>query len=85
MTKKEWNDVNETEGRIYINDYQYFDHVPTAVWNMVVSGYQPLDKWLKDRKGKRLTNEEIIHYQKIIVALQRQIDVVEKIDDLIIL
>ena len=85
VTKKEWNDVNETEGRIYINDYQYFDHVPTAVWNMVVSGYQPLDKWLKDRKGKRLTNEEIIHYQKIIVALQRQIDVVEKIDDLIIL
>ena len=46
---------------------------------------QPDFAYMKDRKGKRLTNEEIIHYQKIIVALHRQIDIVEKIDDLIML
>ena len=50
---------------------------------MVVAGYQPLDRWLKDRKGKKLSNDEIEHYQKIIVALQKQAQVMELIDNLI--
>lgn len=75
----------ETElgwGRVWINDKQYFDHIPQAAWEQIVSGYQPLDRWLKDRKDKKLTNEEIIHYQKIVVALHQQSTIMELIDQI---
>ena len=54
---------------VYINAEQYFGGVPEAAWNFYIGGYQPVQKWLKDRKGRALTNEDIEHYQKIIVAL----------------
>lgn len=73
----------EAMGRVYINKTQYFDNVPTDVWNQVIAGYQMADKWLKDRLNQHLTNEEIIHYQKMIVAIKRTIEVQEEIDDLI--
>lgn len=78
--KREFEETEEGIGRVWINDYQYFDHVPTVAWNMVVAGYQPLDRWLKDRKGKRLTSDEIVHYQLMVTALQRQSVVMEEID-----
>ena len=56
-------------GRVYINASQYFGDVPEVAWNFFIGGYQPARKWLKDRKGRTLTNEDIEHYQKIIVAL----------------
>jgi predicted helicase len=71
------------QGRVWINEQQYFEHVPVQAWQMVVAGYQPLDRWLKDRKGKKLSSDEIEHYQKIIVALQKQAQVMELIDNLI--
>jgi len=71
------------QGRVWINEQQYFDYVPVQAWQMVVADYQPLDRWLKDRKGKKLSNDEIEHYQKIIVALQKQAQVMELIDNLI--
>lgn len=52
---------------------------------MVVAGYQPLDRWLKDRKGKKLTSSEIEHYQKMVVALQRQTQMMEWIDGMIMI
>ena len=78
--KREFEETEKGIGRIWINDNQYFDHVPTVVWNMVVAGYQPLDRWLKDRKGKRLTSEEIVHYQLMVTALQKQAAVMEEIN-----
>ncbi|MBR2232890.1 MAG: N-6 DNA methylase [Prevotella sp.] len=78
--KRQFVETGEGVGRVYINDQQYFGQVPTVAWNMVVAGYQPLDRWLKDRKGKQLTNEEIDHYQRMVVALKRQDDVVKEID-----
>ena len=78
--KREFEETEEGIGRVWINDYQYFDHVPTDAWNMVVAGYQPLDRWLKDRKGKRLTSDEIVHYQLMVTALQKQAAVMEEID-----
>jgi predicted helicase len=57
------------EGNIFINEKQYFGKVPEIAWNFYIGGYQPVQKWLKDRKGRELTNEDIEHYQKIIVAL----------------
>lgn len=70
-------------GRVWINKEQYFDGIPTEAWNMIIAGYQPLDKWLKDRKDKHLTGEEILHYQKVVVALVKTIRIQEKIDEII--
>ena len=56
-------------GKVYINDTQYFDNVPEIAWNFYIGGYQPAQKWLKDRKNRKLEFDDILHYQKIIVAL----------------
>jgi predicted helicase len=55
--------------KVIINIEQYFGNVPEVAWNFYIGGYQPAQKWLKDRKGRTLTNQDIEHYQKIIVAL----------------
>ena len=83
VTKKEYVIDENGIGRIWINDDQYFENVPEGVWNLFVSGYRPLDKWLDDRKDKTLSNDDIWHYQKIIVALQKQITIMSEIDRLI--
>lgn len=57
------------DGKVYINKEQYFDKVPETAWNFYIGGYQPAQKWLKDRKGRELSVDDILHYQKIIVAL----------------
>lgn len=59
----------ESLGNVYINSTQYFANVPVTAWNFYIGGYQPAQKWLKDRKGRVLDFEDILHYQKIIVAL----------------
>jgi len=70
-------------GRVYINDNQYFDKVPEVAWNFYIRGYQPAQKWLKDRKDRKLEFTDIQHYQKIIVALcetnrlMKEIDTIE--------
>lgn len=56
-------------GRVYINAAQYFDNVPPAAWEFFIGGYQPAQKWLKDRKGRILDYADIRRYQKIVVAL----------------
>ena len=55
--------------RRWTNDEQYFDGVPQLAWEFYIGGYQPAQKWLKDRVGRELNFEDINHYQKIIVAL----------------
>ena len=57
------------DGKVYINKDQYFDNVPEVAWNFYIGGYQPAQKWLKDRKGRTLTLEDLRHYAKIILAL----------------
>lgn len=74
---------DDDTGKVYINKAQYFDNVPKEAWEMTISGYQVADKWLKDRLNKKLTNEEIIHYQKMIVAIKRTIEIQEDIDNII--
>ncbi len=56
-------------GKVYINETQYFGGVPDDAWNFYIGGYQPAQKWLKDRKDRKLTPDDIKHYQRIIVAL----------------
>ena len=61
--------INYHEGKVYFNETQYFANVPEVAWNFYIGGYQPAQKWLKDRKGRKLDFDDILHYQKIIVAL----------------
>ena len=73
-------------GRIYINETQYFDNIPLVAWEFYLGGYQPAQKWLKDRtakkgkEGRTLTYEDITHYQKIIVALTETDRLMKEID-----
>ncbi|KAB2868747.1 MAG: N-6 DNA methylase [Bacteroidales bacterium] len=72
------------KGAVYINDTQYFADVPTSAWEFYIGGYQPAQKWLKDRKGRKLEFEDILHYQKIIVALTETDRLMKEIDLIII-
>lgn len=56
-------------GNVYINNGQCFENVPTSAWNFYIGGYQPAQKWLKDRKGRELSYDDMKHYQKIIATL----------------
>lgn len=71
---------NEKENRVYINEKQYFTNVSPEVWNYFIGGYQVLYKWLKDRKGRSLSSEEINHYIKVIEAIKQTIKIQEEID-----
>lgn len=70
-------------GNVYINDTQYFAEVPQTAWEFYIGGYQPAQKWLKDRKGRELTFEDILHYQKIIVALTETDKLMKEIDEVL--
>ena len=68
---------------IYINAEQYFGGVPEIAWNFYIGGYQPAQKWLKDRKSRALSSEDIAHYQKIIVALVETDRIMKEIDKVV--
>jgi len=70
-------------GNVYINETQFFANIPEVAWNFYIGGYQPAQKWLKDRKGRELSYEDILHYQKIIVALTRTAEIMNEIDEVI--
>ncbi|MCH8326816.1 MAG: DNA methyltransferase, partial [Bacteroidetes bacterium] len=67
-------------GKVWINKEQYFGNIPETAWNFYIGGYQPAQKWLKDRKGRKLTNSDIEHYQKIIVSLTETDRIMKEID-----
>jgi type I restriction-modification system DNA methylase subunit len=72
--------VKYEKGNIYINKTQCFGDVPEVAWDFYIGGYQPAQKWLKDRKGRKLTNSDIEHYQKIIIALTETDRIMKEID-----
>jgi predicted helicase len=74
---------DETTQRVSINKTQYFDGVSPEVWNFHIGGYQVCEKWLKDRKGRKLTIDDIDHYQKVVVALKETIRLMSEIDETI--
>ena len=65
----EWNKDDGYSGNIWINETQCFVGIPTEAWEFYIGGYQPAQKWLKDRKGRTLSFDDIEHYRKIISAL----------------
>ena len=74
------NKPNYKDGKVYINETQYFENVPEVAWNFYIGGYQPAQKWLKDRKDRKLEFDDIAHYQKIIVALFETDRLMKEID-----
>ncbi|RCU42473.1 DNA methyltransferase [Chryseobacterium lacus] len=82
VAKKDWElfDKEKGLGRIWINEEQYFDNIPLTAWEFYIGGYQPAQKWLKDRQGRTLEFEDILHYQKIIVALSETDRLMKEID-----
>lgn len=68
------------QGNVFINDSQYFANVPLTAWKFFIGGYQPAQKWLKDRKDRKLEFDDILHYQKIIVALSETDRLMKEID-----
>lgn len=77
------NEVEKIEYKdnsVFINPSQYFGNVPKEAWEFYIGGYQPAQKWLKDRKGRTLEYEDIVHYQKIIQTLLRTGEIMKEID-----
>ncbi len=73
--------IEYKDGNVYINKEQFFGNVPAIAYNFYIGGYQPAQKWLKDRKGRTLSNEDIEHYQKMIVALSETVRIMKEIDE----
>jgi len=71
------------QGRVWINKAQYFEGVPPEVWGFHVGGYQVCGKWLKDRKGRTLTIDDITHYTGVVSALSETIRIMDEIDEAI--
>jgi predicted helicase len=73
---------DEENRRTYFNKEQYFEGISKEVWEYQIGGYQVLAKYLKDRKKRELSLEEIGHYMKVAKAIARTIEVqgeVEKV------
>lgn len=67
-------------GRVWVNNVQFFENVPETAWTFSIGGYQPAQKWLKDRKGRTLSFDDIRHYQKIIKILAETHRIMGEID-----
>ena len=69
-------------GQVWINATQYFENVPSAAWTFHIGGYQVCQKWLKDRKGRTLNCDEVMHYQQIIAVLAETNQLMKEIDEM---
>ena len=78
-------DVKNGKGKLFINKTQYFDSLPEEVWLFHIGGYQVCHKWLAARKkaGRKLSTEDIEHYNKIVVAINETIKIMKQIDEVI--
>ena len=70
------------QGKVYLNNDQYFEGILSEVWQYQIGGYQVCDKWLKDRKGRILSLDDIRHYCKVVTAIKKTIEIQKKIDNL---
>lgn len=77
------NVVNKTrfaDGKVWVNETQHFDNAPEVSWSFYIGGYQPAQKWLKDRKGRALNFEDVKHYQRILKILSETDRIMQSIE-----
>lgn len=84
VTRRFYEETEAGLGKVWINGTKYFDKVPKRAWGLFISGHQPLDKWLKDRNGKKLNGDGIRHFQKIVVALDKTSAIMDEVDSYIL-
>ncbi len=72
--------VRYKDGKVYINDDQCFDGISEELWNFYIGGYKVLDKWLKSRKNRELTGDEIERFLQIVEIIKRTMGYMEEID-----
>ncbi len=70
-------------GRVWINNGQYFEGVEPDIWAFTIGGYRPAEKWLKDRRKRVLSFNDIAHYRRICAALAETRQIMALIDDAI--
>ena len=75
--------VNDSPGRVFINRDQYFDGVTPETWEFTIGGYRPAEKWLKDRRRRTLSYEDITYYRRICAVLVETPRVMAQIDQTI--
>lgn len=71
------------DNRVYINKYCYFDEIPESVYSFIVGGYQPCNRWLRERKGRTLTPEELNTYRGIVISITETIRIMEALEGII--
>jgi hypothetical protein len=72
--------IRYSQGKVFVNDDFCFEDVPQTAWDFYIGGYQPAQKWLKDRKGRVLKAEDLKHYRKIVLALAETARIMKEID-----
>ena len=76
--------VKYKENKVYINKDQFFDGISEDVWNFYIGGYQVLNKWLKSRKNRELSSNEIEHFLQVVEIIKKTIEYMKKIDEIMI-
>ena len=77
------NPVGDVPGRVYLNGDQYFEGVTPETWSFTIGGYRPAEKWLKDRKDRTLSFEDITHYRRICAVLDETPRLMARVDEII--
>ncbi len=75
--------ADDSQGRVFINRNQYFEGVTRETWEFSIGGYRPAEKWLKDRKRRILSYDDITHYRRICAALAETPRIMTRIDSAI--
>jgi predicted helicase len=75
--------VEYKDHKVYINKTQCFENVTPEVWEFHIGGYQVCQKWLKDRKDRKLDTEDLLNYLYILAALEKTQDLMAQIDEAI--
>jgi len=74
--------ISYNDGKVFINKTQYFEGIEPEVYEYQIGGYQVCNKWLKDRKGRYLSLDDIKHYCKVVTALKKTIEIQQQIDEI---
>jgi predicted helicase len=73
---------DEPSLRVYVNKSQYFEGIRPEVWNYQIGGYQVMSQWLKDRKDRILSLEDIKQYCKVATSISKTIELQRTIDEI---
>lgn len=77
--------IEFVDDKVYINDTSYFSIVSSKEWSITIGGYNPCQRWLKERKGRKMTPDDVEWYKKMVGAIRKTNEVVELIDKIVLL